>query len=246
VRNARWLPASAGGRRCLERSLAVALRGVHGIAVGYVAGMNVRVCIVQHGEKRRTPGDPGLTQIGRAQADVTARWLAHSERPAAVWSSPLRRALETAAPIARELAVDVRADSRLRERMNWDNPDVESLETFLEDWHAASTDRSHQPRSGDSSTQAARRFLDALEDLATTYLTGTVIVVSHGGVTVDALRTLLGDRQLGCKAPTLIDSGVPACALTTLQRIGAGWTVRSIAATDHLSRRSHAQPDVER
>ena len=209
--------------------------GSHDLAVGYVAPMSVDVCIVQHGDKQRTAGDPGLTEIGRAQAEVTARWLARSEQPATVWSSPLCRALETATPIARELAVDVRVDPRLRERMNWSDADVESLEAFLEDWHAASADRSHQPRSGDSSAQAARRFLDALEDLATTSLTGTVIVVSHGGVTVDALRTLLGDRQLGRRAPTLIDSGVPACALTTLQRIGEGWTVRSIAATDHLS-----------
>lgn len=180
----------------------------HDPAVGYVARMSVDVCIVQHGDKQRTAGDPGLTEVGRAQAEVTARWLARSEQPAAVWSSPLCRALET----------------------------------FLEDWHAASADRSYQPRSGDSSTQAARRFLDALEDLATTSLTGTVIVVSHGGVTVDTLRTLLGDQQLERRAPTLIDSGVPACALTTLQRSGAGWTVRSIATTDHLSRRSHAGP----
>ena len=118
--------------------------------------------------------------------------------------------------------------------MNWDDPRVESIAEFLEDWHAAAADRSYRPRSGDSSTEAAARFLDVLEDLATTYSTGAVIVVAHGGITTDSLRTLLGHEQLMSRAPTLIDDGVPPCALTTLEKTDEGWVVRSIAVTDHL------------
>jgi len=33
------------------------------------------VYLVQHGEKERLPGDPGLTAIGRRQATRTGRWL---------------------------------------------------------------------------------------------------------------------------------------------------------------------------
>lgn len=200
----------------------------------YAGSMGLRVLIVQHGDKERTPGDPGLTELGRTRARTTARWLGRGDQPLAVWSSPMRRARQTAAPIAEEVAIEVTVEPRLRERMNWDDPKVESIEEFLEDWHAAAADRSYRPRSGDSSTEAAARFLEVLEDLATTYSTGAVIVVTHGGVTTDSLRTLLGDEQLRSRAPTLIDDGLPPCALTTLEQADEGWVVRSIATTDHL------------
>ena len=56
-----------------------------------------------------------------------------------------------------------------------------------------------------------------------------VIVAAHGGVTGDLLRTLLGDDAV----PELAD-GVPACAITTLDVVGADITVLDIANVDHL------------
>jgi probable phosphoglycerate mutase len=64
--------------------------------------------------------DPPLSPLGLAQAARLARRLA--EVPlGAVWSSPLRRAVETAAPVARDHGLEVREDGRLREvRTRWD------------------------------------------------------------------------------------------------------------------------------
>jgi broad specificity phosphatase PhoE len=45
-------------------------------------------------------------------------------------------------------------------------------------------------------------------------LEGTVVAVTHGGVTIDLLRTLLGDESLPA---LLLRDGIPACALTTIQ-----------------------------
>ena len=56
---------------------------------------------------------------------------------------------------------------------------------------------------------------------------GPVAVVSHGGVTTDLLRTLLGDEAL---PPRLLAEGVPPCAVTTLD----GLHVVAIASTRHL------------
>lgn len=53
------------------------------------------IYLVQHGEKEPGPGDPGLTALGAKQAAVTARWFRRIEL-AAVYSSPLLRALHTA------------------------------------------------------------------------------------------------------------------------------------------------------
>lgn len=194
----------------------------------------LRVLIVQHGEKQRLPGDPGLTPLGQEQARITADWLGRSETPLAVWSSPMRRAVETAAAVREKFALECVIDPRLRERMNWAGADGESIEDFLEDWQRASSDRTYTPQSGDSSAESATRFLDALGDLAGVYRTGTVIVVAHGGVTTDALRTLLGDDQLVTRSPEVWDVGIPCCAITTLQFDGERWSVESIAVTSHL------------
>jgi broad specificity phosphatase PhoE len=205
--------------------------------------VGLRVVVVQHGDKERLPGDPGLTELGMRQAWATGRWLAGGDTPVAIWSSPMRRACETTAPIAEQLGVPPTTDPRLRERMNWDDPLAESIDDFLGDWRSATADRTYVPRSGDSSAEAASRFLAALDDLAMAHPTGTAIVVAHGGVTTDMLRTLLGDDELRARAPALIDDGVPSCAITTLHGTDDGWTVASIAATHHLQDESpHLQP----
>lgn len=201
---------------------------------GAPAGEDLRVLIVQHGEKERSPGDPGLTPLGHKQARATADWMARSERPLAIWSSPMRRAMETATPVAGKFSLRCVTDPRLRERMNWTGAGGESIEEFLEDWRRASTVRSYTPRSGDSSTDAAARFLEALTDIARAHLEGTVVAVGHGGVTTDALRTLLGDDELLARAPAILDDGIPCCAITTLQLNRDGWSAESIAVADHL------------
>ena len=70
--------------------------------------MGIEVLLIQHGEKVRSPGDPGLTATGRRQAAAVAAWLStNSSDIESIWASPLRRARETAAPIAAALALDV-------------------------------------------------------------------------------------------------------------------------------------------
>ena len=119
--------------------------------------------------------------------------------------------------------------------MNWDGSIA--LEDFLDDWERAAADRSFRPRIGDSSDDAADRFLAALDDIAAGVTDGsTTVVVAHGGVTVDALRTILGDDALTLAAPTLIDDGVPSAAITRLERVANRWAVAATPSTDHLDR----------
>jgi phosphohistidine phosphatase len=74
----------------------------------------LRVFLVRHAEA--APGEPdaerALTEAGRATADALGLRLA-AERPAAVISSPLLRARETAAAIARAAALQPEVDDRL-------------------------------------------------------------------------------------------------------------------------------------
>jgi broad specificity phosphatase PhoE len=180
--------------------------------------------VVQHGEKELHAGDPGLTALGRQQARRTALWL-REMGVRAVFSSPMRRARETADFIGSAVGVPVREDVRLRERMNWDG--AQPFEEFLADWAASVRDRSFVPRSGDSSWQAGERFRAFLRDVAGE--PGPVAICVHGGVTVDLLRTLLGDQAL---PPRLLDEGIPACAITTLE----DQVVRDVASVGHLGK----------
>jgi broad specificity phosphatase PhoE len=145
------------------------------------------VYLVQHAEKPPEPGDPELTEHGRTQAAHTGLWLSRTGL-CAVYSSPMRRAWQTAQVIATTSGLDVRRDDRLRERMNWDGS--QPIEDFLADWARSVHDRDFVPRSGDSSRQAAARlraFLREQEDAA-----AAVAVATHGGITADLLRTPLG------------------------------------------------------
>ena len=60
------------------------------------------------------PADPALSDDGRAQAVRLARWLA-KDPVDAVYVSPMRRAVETAAPLADALGIDPVVDDELAE-----------------------------------------------------------------------------------------------------------------------------------
>jgi probable phosphoglycerate mutase len=79
----------------------------------------VQLLLVRHGlpvrvEDADGPADPELADEGRAQAEALAEWLV-PEGIDAVYSSPLTRARETAAPLARDLGVEVVVDDELAE-----------------------------------------------------------------------------------------------------------------------------------
>ena len=179
--------------------------------------------LVQHGEKEPVPGDPGLTPAGRQQASRTGRWL-HGRGVHAVYTSPLRRARETADCIASVTGLAVQPDARLAERLNWDGS--QPYEAFLALWARTIEDRDFIPPGGESSRQAAARlqaFLAALPDTP-----GPVAVVTHGGITTDLLRNLLDEDAL---PPDLLTAGIPPCAVTTIDDL----TAVMIASTEHLS-----------
>ena len=94
--------------------------------------------LVQHAEKEPLPGDPGLTRTGREQATCTGRWL-RDLGVRALFSSPMRRARETAEGIASVTGLEVRPDVRLRERLNWEGS--LPFDAFLALWARTMRDR---------------------------------------------------------------------------------------------------------
>ena len=91
------------------------------------------IVLVRHGRAAAGFGshrDPGLDDVGREQAEATAEELAaRFEEPVPIYSSPLMRAQETAAALARRWGSEVILEPRvaeipsptedLRERARW-------------------------------------------------------------------------------------------------------------------------------
>jgi broad specificity phosphatase PhoE len=81
-----------------------------------------RLYLIRHGRPAAAWGsadhDPGLDEIGQAQARAARDWLLalpEAERPRRVVSSPLRRCRETAGPTAEALAVAIQIEPAVGE-----------------------------------------------------------------------------------------------------------------------------------
>jgi broad specificity phosphatase PhoE len=162
----------------------------------------MRVWLVRHAAPT-TPagitvgaGDPPLSVAGRAQARAIAASLA--ERPLTrVWTSDLRRAVETATLIAapHRLAVESTAALRELDFGAWEGRDLRDL--WHEDPDAArawEADITQAPRTFGESVrdleQRVRDFWNRIE------VTGEIAVVAHRG-SLAALQTVITGLPFG-------------------------------------------------
>ena len=136
--------------------------------------------------------DVGLSPSGEAQADLLAASLA-SERPSALYASPIRRARETAERIAPVLGLEPRLDPRLRE-LDFGELDGMTYEEVEERWPDLYETWMRAPTEvrfpgGESFADLKRRAIEAAAGLVAAHAGETVIVVAHAGV----IRALLVD-----------------------------------------------------
>lgn len=161
--------------------------------------------LIRHGQsvsnfEGRVQGrdDVPLSPLGVRQAEAVAAWAGGLEGVAEIWSSPLQRARETAAPIARALALDLHICDELAELHAgvfqghlWDDLERTFPEAVAR-WRSGDPD--YAIPGGESRAALAARGRRALETLAGRRV-GTMIVVAHGGVLTAALGLLLGPRH---------------------------------------------------
>lgn len=161
-----------------------------------------RLVLTRHGQtvwhrENRYAGSSeiDLTDTGRQQADLLAAWT-RANRPAAVVSSPLGRALATARPSAAVLGTepvvveDLRevdfgmAEGRTLSELRADDPDM--VARFRED------PVTHHFPGADPPAAAAKRASEALRGVAADHPGATVLVVAHNTLIRLALCQLLG------------------------------------------------------
>jgi probable phosphoglycerate mutase len=127
------------------------------------------------------PADPPLSEGGRLQAERLRRWLG-GEHLDAVYASPLRRARETAAPLARDREVEIVLEQGIAEF----DRDAESY-VPLEELKAESWARWKELVDGglyaSLDIDAFRRtVVEAVERIVGAHPRQRVAVVCHGGV----------------------------------------------------------------
>lgn len=198
--------------------------------------------LVRHGEPVRIegadgPADPPLSERGREQARAVARWLADAESLDAVVASPLRRASETAAPIAEAYGLDLEVIDELAE-FDREAPDyipVEELKATNDPrWDALASDRWDELHT-DLDREAFRAtVVDAVEHLIGGHPGERVGAVCHGGVINIYLAHVLGiDRDLW------FEPGYTSISRVAASRKGVR-TVVSVNETAHLRRLGEA------
>jgi broad specificity phosphatase PhoE len=158
------------------------------------------IVMVRHGEtdwnrENRFQGhaDPPLNEHGRAQAsELATAFLA--EPVEAVYTSPLRRALETARILAAPLGLEVRNRAELREVDvgSWSGLTRAEVEARFPDGYRRWLAYGHGWEDGETYDELGRRVFYGLLEIADTHPCETVLAVTHGGPIRSALAAAEG------------------------------------------------------
>ena len=162
----------------------------------------IQLILVRHGEslwqgEERYAGstDIPLSSRGREQAERLAAWSA-SAGLTAIWSSPLSRTRETAAPAERTTGLTAHIDFRLREVDFGRGEGLTAAEierSFPEAFAAFQSDPVvHYLPGGEDPQRATQRAIACFREIEMKHPGGRVLVVSHSTLIRLALCELIG------------------------------------------------------
>ena len=163
----------------------------------------VRLHLLRHGQTPHSRDDrycgaatdPELTAEGQEMAAAFARayrdfaWRA-------LFSSPMRRALQTAAPLAAATGMEVQPVDGLQEIAygEWEGLTPEEVESRYREAHLRweADPAWNPPPGGETAIALARRALAAVEEIQRRVADGDALVVAHKGTIRALLCELLG------------------------------------------------------
>ena len=202
-----------------------------------------RIIAIRHGETAwnvdtRIQGqlDIGLNATGRWQAQRAASALA-GETIAAVYSSDLLRAWDTAISVANAVAQNVITNEGLRER-GFGVFEGKTFAEIGEKWPAQALawrrrEPTFAPEGGESLEQFRDRILNVVDTLASPHLGHQIVVVAHGGV-MDVLYRAATRQDV--QAPRTWDLG--NATINRLLWTPEGLSIVGWADTHHLDENS--------
>ncbi|MGB8509697.1 MAG: histidine phosphatase family protein [Pyrinomonadaceae bacterium] len=211
--------------------------------------MSLRIHFLRHGQTSFSREnafcgsglDPELTADGveMARAFADARRAEHWD---ALYSSPLRRAVATARPLAEALSMDVELRDELKEigYGAWEGQSVEAVTREYHDeyirwladpaWNA--------PTNGELAVLIARRGLSIVEEIRGRFSSGDVLVVSHKATIRVVLCGLLG-IDVGRFRYRLV---CPVGSVSVVEFGEQGPLLHTLADRSHLNERLRSLP----
>lgn len=196
--------------------------------------------VIRHGEtawnrERRMQGttDTPLSDVGRAQARALGRRLA-SRGFAALYSSDLSRARDTARAIAEHTGREVVADPRLQERRFgiFEGLIAAEIMSRYPEEHArfASRDPEYEVPGGESARGFTQRCLGCLAEIAERHRGTEVVVVTHGLV-LDSLYRAAHALEHGAPRPVPLINA----SLNLFGYGGGAWRLECWGDVSHLA-----------
>lgn len=188
-----------------------------------------RVLLLRHAETSApdrfhgSESDIDLGERGRNQAEAVARYLSEF-RPAALFCSAMKRARETAEPIARSCGLVIQVEPTLHERSMGPLSGLsreEGSAAYNEAkrrWTSGEVDYTHE--GGESYAEIRDRVVPVLHRLVDAWPGETIMVVAHGVVIRVLLTTLLEGRGPGDFDRYAIDN----VAINDLRWDGIRWS----------------------
>lgn len=205
-------------------------------------------CLIRHGEtdwnaarKLQGHSNTSLNAKGRIQAAAIAQKLA-PETFDSLYSSDMRRALQTADSIAHTTGLAIHSTNQLRERhygIFQGLTHAEAAEHYPEEF-ACHTQRNpdyQPPSNGESLNHLAHRLNIWFQSIAQQHRNQTVLIITHGGVLDILYRFTTG---MGLSEPRHF--ALPNAALNWIACNGSHWQM--LAWAD--SRQDQARDEVTR
>ncbi|MGO4600174.1 histidine phosphatase family protein [Terrabacter sp. 2RAF25] len=190
--------------------------------------------------------DVELSEVGRQQAAAVGRWLAglpEEERPGIVWTSPYRRARESA-EIALEVAgteLRVRVDERLRDR-DMGITDMLTVPGIRSRYPEEAERREwigkfyYRPPGGESWADVAQRVRGVLTDIANTERHERVLITAHDVVILmfTYVAEGLGEEAVLDRSRNDPLKNAAICRLSRDEEAPTGWRVDDYNIDTHL------------
>ena len=178
-------------------------------------------------------GDPHLAPGGAAEAELVGARLARQD-VGAIYTSPLRRCVETAAPLANALGLTPRVERDLREVFMGEWEGGLYRKKFAEQDPIAQRMLDEQRwdviPGAEPAAEFAERVRSAIARIAAMHVGAQVAVFTHAGVIGEALAQASGSKPFAF-------IGANNASISQLLVTGDSWLIRRFNDAQHLEDR---------